>query len=182
MSLRLFACLDLPPDIADQLVRLQRGVPGAAWRPRENLHLTLRFFGELSPPIADDLDAALDEEGQAIAPFTLQLKGADWFGKDEPHALYLGVAPNPQLSQLAAACERAARRIGLKPEPRKFHPHVTMAYLKYPQLDRVASFAQRLALFESRPFEAAAFFMWSSQLRADAPSLYREEAVYPLLG
>jgi 2'-5' RNA ligase len=182
MSLRLFACLDLPPDVADQLVRLQRGVPGAAWRPRENLHITLRFFGPVPENTADDLDAALEEAAQSTAPFSVQLKGADWFGKDEPHSLFAGLAPNPPLLALAAECERAARRVGLKPEPRKFHPHVTLAYLSLPPVARVAAFAQRLALFESRPFMVNAFFLWSSHLRTGAPSLYREEAVYPLLG
>lgn len=181
MTLRLFACLDLPPDVAAQLVRLQRGVGGAAWRPQENLHITLRFFGDVSEPDADDLDAALDSVGQLHAPMEVQLKGADWFGKEEPHTLFVGVAANTELTSLAAAVDRAARSVGLKLDPRKFHPHVTLAYLRYPALDRVQSFCQRLALFESRPFRVAGFFLWSSQRRQGAPSLYREEAVYPLL-
>ena len=47
MSIRLFAALDLPDHIAEPLLWLMRGVGGAKWRPRENLHLTLRFFGEI---------------------------------------------------------------------------------------------------------------------------------------
>jgi RNA 2',3'-cyclic 3'-phosphodiesterase len=182
MSLRLFACLDLPPDVVDQLTRLQRGVAGAAWRPRENLHITLRFYGDVSEPVADDLDAALDAEGQSLAPFDVQLKGADWFGKEEPSSLYVGVAPNDALASLIAACERAARSVGLRPEPRRPHPHVTVAYLRATPMDRAAAFARRLALFESRPFRVNGFFLWSSRIRHNAPSLYREEAAYPLLG
>lgn len=182
MSLRLFACLDLPPDIAEQLVRLQRWVAGASWRPQENLHITLRFFGDVPEPVADDLDAALDAVGQGMAPFTVQLKGADWFGKDEPHTLFVGVGANPDLLRLASACERAARSVGLKPEARKYHPHVTLAYLKgAAPLDRVHAFCRRLALYESRPFTVQGFYLWSSQLRTGGPSMYREEAVYPLL-
>ena len=48
MSLRLFAALALPAPIAEQVLELQKGMRGIDWRPRENLHLTLRFFGELS--------------------------------------------------------------------------------------------------------------------------------------
>jgi 2'-5' RNA ligase len=183
MSLRLFACLDLPPDIADQLVRLQRGLAGASWRPVENLHVTLRFFGDTPEPVADDLDAALDAVGQGMAPFTLKLKGADWFGKDEPHTLFIGVAEPTALIQLASACERAARSVGLKPETRKYLPHVTLAYLNgAAPVDRVHAFCRRLALFESRPFSVQGFYLWSSLLRSGGPSVYREEAVYPLLG
>jgi RNA 2',3'-cyclic 3'-phosphodiesterase len=182
MSLRLFACLDLPPDIAAQCVRLQRGVGGAHWTPQENLHITLRFFGPVAETAADDLDAALDIAGQGIAPFQLQLKGADWFGKELPHNLHLKVAPSPGLAKLAAACERAGRGVGLKLEARKFTPHVTLAALNGAALERVHAFAHRLALFESRQFWVEGFFLWSSRARPGAPSLFREEAAYPLLG
>ena len=60
MSLRLFAALSIPDDVAAQLLALMKGVAGAKWRPRENLHLTLRFFGEITEPVAEDLDAELE--------------------------------------------------------------------------------------------------------------------------
>ena len=182
MSLRLFAALEVPDDVAERLIALMRGVPGAKWRARENLHLTLRFFDEVQEPVAEDLDAALEEVGQGTAPFELQLKGAGFFGGADPHALWAGVAPNDALKALAADCERAARRCGLKAEARKFAPHVTLAYLKGSMLDRVIAFERRVALFQSRPWTAAGFVLFSSHVRKGAPSLYREEAVYPLLG
>lgn len=182
MSLRLFAALAIPGDIAERLTGLMRGVQGAAWRPRENLHLTLRFFGELSEPTARDLDTALEEIAGASAPFRLTLKGAGAFGKDDPHTLWIGASASEGLKRLAADCERAARRSGLKPESRKFTPHVTLAYLRQARLDRVHAFEQRYALFESRPWTVDRFGLYSSVLRKDAPSLYLEEASYPLLG
>ena len=48
MSLRLFAALSIPDHVAERLLPLMKGIGGANWRPRENLHLTLRFFGELA--------------------------------------------------------------------------------------------------------------------------------------
>jgi RNA 2',3'-cyclic 3'-phosphodiesterase len=181
MALRLFAALDVPDDVADRLIALQRGVPGARWRPRENLHLTLRFFGEVPEDIADDLDAALDEAAQDFAPFDFGLKGAGFFGKEMPHTLWIGAAESDALSALAAACERAARRAGLKPEARKFAPHVTLASLDGSALDRVVAFERRYALFESRVWRVNAFGLYSSWVRRGAPSLFREEAAYPLL-
>jgi 2'-5' RNA ligase len=182
MSLRLFVALDLPDDIAACLTPLQRGVAGAKWRPRENLHLTLRFFGEVAEPVADDIDAALDEVAGANAPFELQLKGAGSFGGADPHALWIGAADNPALMKLAADCERAARRSGLKPEPRKFAPHVTLAYLSGAMLDQVQAFEARLGLFETPSFQIAHLSLYASFTRRDAPSLYRLEAAYPLRG
>lgn len=182
MSLRLFAALDVPDDIAARLAPLQRDVPGAKWRPRENLHLTLRFFGEVAEPAADDIDAALDQIAGANAPFDLALKGVGSFGGADPHALWIGVADSPALAKLAADCERAARRAGLKPEPRKFAPHVTLAYLAGAAPERVHAFEARHALYEAPPFRVAHFSLYTSFVRRDAPSLYRLEAEYPLRG
>jgi len=182
MGVRIFAALDLPDDIADRLMPLMKGVGGAKWRPRENLHLTLRFFGEVPEPVADDIDAALGEVAEANGPFELQLKGAGSFGGADPHALWIGARETPELKKLAADCERVARRAKLKPEPHKFSPHVTLAYLSNAALDRVMSFEQSLALFETPPFRVERFGLYSSHIRKSAPSLYRLEAEYPLYG
>jgi 2'-5' RNA ligase len=180
MSLRLFAALAIPDHVAERLLALMKGVPGAKWRPRENLHLTLRFFGEIAEPVAEDLDAELEAASRSVAPFELQLKGAGSFGGADPHALWVGAATSEPLMRLAAACEKAARRIGLKPEAHKFMPHVTLAYLSGAALDRVQAFEQRHGLFETPPFHVESFGLYSSVTRKSAPSLYRLEAEYVL--
>jgi 2'-5' RNA ligase len=180
MSLRLFAALALPDLIAERLTPLMKGVPGAKWRPRENLHITLRFFDEVAEPVADDIDAELSALVERHAALELQLKGAGSFGGADPHALWIGVAENAALAKLAADCERAARRAGLRPEPRKFTPHVTMAYLSGAALDRVQAFEARLGLFETPPFRVESFGLYQSFTRKSAPNLYRLEAEYPL--
>jgi 2'-5' RNA ligase len=182
MSVRIFAALELPDDVAERLMALMKGVSGAKWRPRENLHMTLRFFGEVPEPVADDIDAALSEVSEANGPFELQLKGVGAFGGADPHALWVGARESAELKKLAADCERAARRAGLKPESRRFAAHVTLAYLANAPLDRVQAFEQRLGLFETRPFIVDRFGLYSSQVRKSAPSLYRLEADYPLYG
>jgi 2'-5' RNA ligase len=182
MSLRLFAALDIPDGIAARVLPLMRGVPGAKWRPRENLHVTLRFYGEVTETAADDLDAELGEISLKHAPFALRLKGAGFFGREEPHTLWLGLAGSEPLRALAADCDRAARRLKLPAADHKFTPHMTMAYLTGETLDRAISFERRLALYESEAWTADAFFLLSSRVRRNAPSLYAEEASYPLAG
>jgi 2'-5' RNA ligase len=181
MSVRLFAALDVPGEVAAALARLQRGVGGARWSPRENLHVTLRFFGDVPEPQADDLDAALREAALRRRAFEIRLKGAGFFGGAAPHALYIAVAPNEALAALAADCERAARRAGLPPETRKYVPHVTLAYLNRPDLARVIAFERNNALFETPPWRVEQFGLYSSVVRNAAPSLYRLEADYALL-
>ena len=183
MSLRLFAAFALPDEVTDRLMALQtRGVPGARWRPRENLHLTMRFFGEVTEPVAEELDAALEEVTLRSKRFTIELKGAGTFGGADPHTLFVKVSPNPALEKLAADCERAARRVGLKPEARRFTPHVTIAYLNGSDLRRVQAFETAHGLFAAPPFVAAELGLYSSFSKQNAPSLYRLEASYPLGG
>ena len=182
MTVRIFAALELPDAIAERLLALMKGVPGAKWRPRENLHLTLRFFGEVAEPVGNEIDAELAELADTAAPFDLQLKGAGAFGGADPHALWIGAAESAALTALARGCERAARRVGLKPDAHKFTPHVTLAYLSAAPLDRVHAFESRLGLFETPAFRVDRFGLYSSVVRKSAPSLYRLEAEYPLRG
>ncbi|HWA22444.1 MAG TPA: RNA 2',3'-cyclic phosphodiesterase [Caulobacterales bacterium] len=176
--LRLFAALALPDDVAAGLAALQRGLAGARWSPRENLHITLCFYGDVDERAAEELDSELS--AIPAAPFALALKGAGFFGKAEPHALYVGVAENAHLRALSSACERAARRAGVKTEGRKYTPHVTLAYLSHAEFGEVTAFIQTHALFESRAWQADSFGLYSSHTRKSAPSLYRLEADYAL--
>jgi len=183
VALRLFAAIPIPDDVATRLVALMRGLPGARWTPRENLHLTLRFFGDLDEPGAEDLDAAIDAAVSPLAPFALRLKGAGFFGGADPHAVWVGVDDaSGALVRLADACERAARSVGLKAETRRFAPHVTLAKLRGADVGRVMAFPARCALFESRSFEVPGFGLYSSRVRPGSPSLYRLEAEYVLGG
>ncbi|MEO0983561.1 MAG: RNA 2',3'-cyclic phosphodiesterase [Pseudomonadota bacterium] len=176
---RLFAALPIPAEIADRLTPLQKGVSGASWRPRENFHITLRFFDDLAEPVARDLD----EELAAIeAPqMELSLEGVGWFGRREPHALWAGVAENDALRELSSRCERAARRVGLPPERRPFRPHVTLAYCHGTRPEAAAAFVERGGALRTAPFWADVFHLYSSHM-GKGPSRYVAEADYPLGG
>jgi 2'-5' RNA ligase len=177
--LRLFAALTPPDDVIDQLLPVQRGVAGARWSPRENLHITLCFYGDIDERAAEELDGEL-----AAIParsFALALKGAGFFGKADPHALYIGVDDDGSLRELAGACERAARRTGVKTDLRKYTPHLTVASLAHAEIGDVIAFTQAYALFESRSWRVNSFGLFSSHTRKTAPSLYRLEADYALI-
>lgn len=176
--IRLFAALSIPPEIGDALVPRQTGIDGARWRPLEALHVTLRFFGEIREDMARDLDAEL--LGLRAAPFEIALSGAGAFG-DGPdlHAVWAGVAETPELTRLAAACERAAKRAGLPADTRRYRPHVTLAYLRRADPRQVAAWIQANNLLASPPILITAFGLYSSVLSAEG-SRYRLEAEYPL--
>lgn len=177
MTVRLFAALNVPDEVADLLVQMQKGLPAAKWRPRENLHITLRFFGEISENDARDLDAelALVE----CPPLSLKLQGIGSFGREEPRSVWAGVVPTPDLELLARRCDRAARRVGLTPEKHPFRPHVTLAYCKGTSPADVAAYAARYATFDTHEFHIDAFGLYSSWSGRKF-SQYVEEVRYPL--
>lgn len=176
--IRLFAALSLPPEIVNGLTRRQIGIESARWRPPESLHITLRFYGEVRQDVARDLDAEL--AGLDAAPFEITLEGVGSFGEGRDiHAVWAGVAENAQLRRLADACETAARRAGMKPEKRRYRPHVTLAYLKQADPAEVAGWIQAHNLLKSPPITVDGFGLYSSTLGGEG-SHYRLEAEYPL--
>ncbi|MEL6257554.1 MAG: RNA 2',3'-cyclic phosphodiesterase [Pseudomonadota bacterium] len=175
--MRLFAALPIPGDIADRLEPLQKGVLGASWRPVDNFHITLRFFGDVTNELAYDIDAELG--AISIAPFPLSLIGAGFFGRREPTTLWAGVAESAPLAELARQCERAARRVGLPVEKRPFKPHVTLAYCHGVSPDAAGAFAARNAALSTEPFWCDGFHLYSSH-QGKGPSRYVAEADYPL--
>jgi len=104
--LRLFVALPLPDAIAGAVQKTQSGLERASWSKRDNLHITLRFVGELDEAQATDLDLALADI--RVAPFELVLQGSGFFGNSKPHAAWMGVAPSEALTHLQRACERVS--------------------------------------------------------------------------
>lgn len=178
--IRLFAAIAVPAPVGRALAQAQQGLKGARWRPAESLHVTLRFFGAVAEPVAADLDEAL---AAFEAPaFDLSLRGVGCFDEGgRINAVWAGVAEQPRLARLARACESAARRCGLKPETRNFHPHVTLAYLNRPAPEAVAAWIQDHNLLRTDVFRADAFGLYSSW-PGEQRSSYRRERIYRLSG
>ncbi len=176
--IRLFAAVPVPADIAIALARRQQGLDGARWRTVEQMHITLRFFGEIREDLARDLDAELSTIGGGR--FEISLEGVGAFGEGgDIDAIWAGVAESAELKRLAKACETAARRTGLKPETRNYRPHLTLAYLKRPEPDKVAAWIQANNLLKSPAIPVDRFGLYSSFLASDGAQ-YRLEAEYPL--
>ena len=176
--IRLFVALQLPEDVARGLTAIQSGVPGARWSTREQLHLTLRFIGEV-----DGLDAnAINEMLAALsAPrFTVELKGVGAFGGKNPRALWAGVAANDALLHLQRKIESAIQRLGFAAEERKYTPHVTLARLRATPAGRVMDYLSDHGLYASGPFEVNQFALFSSRLTQNG-SIYVAEQEYVLI-
>jgi 2'-5' RNA ligase len=175
--MRLFAGLSIPRAVADGIFLIQAGVPGARWQTREQLHLTLRFIGEVDGRDASAIDDVLS--AIAASAFALTLHGAGEFGAKHPHTLWAGVRDAEPLKHLKRKIENAIQRIGLPADERKFTPHVTLARLRGAPRERVIDYIADHALYTSPAFEVTEFILYSSTLTPNG-SLYVAERVYPL--
>ena len=175
--LRLFVGIAFPPELKLRLSLLCGGVAGAKWVDAGNLHLTLRFVGEVDEGVAADIDDALAR--LQARRFTLQLAGAGVFGNGKPRQLWVGVEREPALSALQGKIEQALIRIGIPPEPRKFAPHVTLARLREARRDDVQRFLALNAQFRAAPLAVERFSLIASY-PTKAGSVYEDQADYPL--
>jgi len=175
--LRLFVGIELPAALRLRLSLLCTGLPGARWVDPGNLHLTLRFIGEVDEGMASDIDAAL---ARIRAPrFEVILAGAGTFGGDRPRLLWIGIEDNPTLLELQERVEAALRRAGVPPDTRRYSPHVTLARLKQPDLARVQGFLAGNALFRAPPVPVDRFSLIASY-PTKSGAIYEDQADYPL--
>jgi 2'-5' RNA ligase len=125
---RLFVAIRPPATVREALLAAMGGVERARWQDEGQLHLTLRFVGEIDAPLANDLAASLGQVD--AAPLELHVAGVGHFErKGRATALWAGLAPSPPLVTLQHKIERACQRVGLEPEHRKFTAHITLARL-----------------------------------------------------
>ncbi|KQM86108.1 2'-5' RNA ligase [Sphingomonas sp. Leaf23] len=125
---RLFVALRPPAALRRILLDIMDGVEGARWQDEAQLHLTLRYIGEVERPVAEDIAVAL-QAIHAPAP-TLALSGVGRFDTGARGlALWAGIAPHDAIAALHRKVDHALVRAGLPPEGRAFLPHVTLARL-----------------------------------------------------
>lgn len=175
--MRLFVAIAMPEEIAIRLSVVMGGLDGARWVDPDDLHLTLRFVGEVGRGSAGDLAAALSV---LHAPaFPLRLSGFGQFGSGRRvRALWAGVEPQPALELLQRRVEAAARRAGQPAETRRFVPHVTLARMAgaVPG-DAVADWISRRGAFSAGPFEVREAVLFESFPGRDGPHYERRLAV-----
>ena len=175
--IRLFVGLPLPVTVKERFASLASGIPQAHWTPPANLHVTLRFIGEV-----DELQAELIHDcllGIRCPAFDATLTGCGTFDSGHrAHTLWVGVERSPELMHLHEKVESAVVRAGLEPEGRKYTPHVTLARLRNAPLPRVQTYVAGNNLLRDE-FRVECFTLFSSRLGHGDP-VYTAEAEYGL--
>jgi 2'-5' RNA ligase len=137
-AVRSFVAVLLPDRVRAGLAavsaELRGQTRGLAWVRAENLHITLRFLGEVDPGSLGQVREALTEAAASVAPFTVSLGGLGGFPAGRaPRVLWASVTAGSEgLETVYAAVERALVARGIPGETRAFHPHVTLARARDP--------------------------------------------------
>jgi RNA 2',3'-cyclic 3'-phosphodiesterase len=127
--IRLFVGIDPPPAIKRQLLDLMGGLAGARWQREDQLHLTVRFIGEVDSHQARDIAARL--AAVRHRPVDAYLDGVGSFAsRGRPDSLWVGVAPEAGLRALHNKVDQALVTVGIAPELRSYKPHITLARLR----------------------------------------------------
>ncbi|HWH16861.1 MAG TPA: RNA 2',3'-cyclic phosphodiesterase [Allosphingosinicella sp.] len=159
---RLFVAIRPPRVVREQLLSLMGGVGGARWQTDDQLHLTLRFIGEVGRHQAEDVAAAL---GSIHHPsFEVGLSGIGAFERrGHPEVLWAGVSPHEPLKALHNKVDQACVRAGVEPERRAYHPHITLARLKRGS-GPVNGLLDQARLASGAPFAVDGFGLFESTL------------------
>jgi 2'-5' RNA ligase len=165
----------------DRLRPLGRGV---AWVAPENLHLTLKFLGEVEEGRTAELTGSLTGAVAGLAPFEAVIEGLGGFPTPtRPRVLWAGVtASGEALGRLAARVEAALAALGFAREGRPFSAHVTLGRVRLPRRNPALSAA--LAAGAARSFGTSPVGRVSLMRSELSPrgARYTELAALPLGG
>ncbi|WOF42933.1 RNA 2',3'-cyclic phosphodiesterase [Sphingopyxis indica] len=174
---RLFVALRPPRAIRALLTGAMHGIAAARWQSDEQLHLTLRFVGEVDRHRAEDIAAALGTlHGHVVAA---RIAGVGLFERQgRPHMIWAGIEPAEPLAALHRKVDQCLARVGIAPETRAFVPHITLARLNR-AAGPVAPFLALNGDLASPPFVFDHVILYESEL-AHGGSRYHPVARYVL--
>ena len=136
MRLRAFIAVGLPGELKGEIGKISSSlsiqIPGIRWVPPENIHLTLKFLGDVEQAIIPDIQTILDLLSARHLPITARFGELDAFpNRKRPRIIWLGVTEgSDHLIDLARDLSRGLTKLGFDPERKRFTPHLTLGRVK----------------------------------------------------
>ncbi len=173
--MRLFVALEIPAEVREKLASLIKVLHKAAeqslgtaprWELPENLHVTLKFIGEVAAARLAPICSALASMPSG-EPITLKFRGLGFFPNEKnPKVLWAGIEGSPNLATLAANLERALQHLGIPREQRAFKAHLTLARFDPPgSTGRLRAAIEQNATRVFGSLHARAFHLIESELK-----------------
>jgi 2'-5' RNA ligase len=163
--MKLFLGIEIPSSIKKELDHLFFGLPGARWVGKDQLHITLRYLGEVNFHQMKDLDDSLKMISFPSFRVSLKSVGA-FYNKKYPKSAWVGVNESVNLFNLQKKVEGTVRHT-LTLERKKFIPHLTLARLRETSFHDMANYLELNSLFTAGPWEVDHFNLYSSVSSSD---------------
>jgi RNA 2',3'-cyclic 3'-phosphodiesterase len=168
---RIFCAIEIPKDIRSQLEdrirRLDLAVPQneASWTRPENIHLTLKFFGNVEQDKIPKVSQAMARSVEGLAAFRFRLAGTGAFPKHgSPRVLWIGVEDSHErLAALQQRLEEECEKEGFPKETRPFNPHLTIARLRKPRGARELARLHQSMAFEGVETSVSELLLFRSE-------------------
>lgn len=188
--LRAFIAIEIPTEIkkaiSAQTASLQKdAVQTVRWVAPDNLHLTLKFLGEISPANVEFLSAAIKAECERHHPFEVVVEKLGCFPNSRhPRVIWIGLGIPQELNHLQSQVEAVAAQLGYPPEERPFSPHLTIGRIREQaastEIQSLRSLLEKTTIGTLGTFTARAVHLFRSDLQPGGPK-YSLLASAPLL-
>lgn len=181
MKNRLFVSLNLPVDIIEQIILIRDDIwddKNLKWEPKEKLHLTIKFIGDVSPQITDNISNELMFI-ENYSSIKCEFNKFDFFYRDgKPKIIWVGLETDVFLKRLIAEINDRLSKYSISVENRKFNPHITLLRIKN---DMGINFVNSFKNFTFKPilFMANSISLYKSILHPEG-SIYSEIKNYKL--
>jgi len=170
--LRTFVALPLPQTIVRHLSTIQNELRGKGlkigWVRPANIHLTIKFIGDIAPEDVAAVTAALESSAHAIPPMELTVQGMGLFpNAKRPRVLWAGLGGATEaLKQFAVKVDAALEPLGIKCEKRPFKAHLTLGRIRKPIDARwLLDLVSRAGRYAPQQFTADQVIFYKSDLR-----------------
>ena len=190
MAIRAFVAIEMPQAVAAGLreviteLRPRFEALPLRWVPVENIHLTLKFLGDIPEERISPISEALHAQTQGVPPFDVALNGIGVFPAGrKPHVLWIGLQSNDHLNELQRRMETALKPLGYPSEARPFSPHLTLARVRrganFTDLKRIGELASATKLSSTASGKVDSVTLFRSELKPGG-SVYNALSRSPL--
>lgn len=173
-SWRVFCAIDLTREVRQRVVQHATHLrslvkeASASWTRPENIHLTLKFLGDIPHASLSNLSDAASRAVSDSKSFTVTLEQTGVFPpRGLPRVLWLGINDRKgKLSELHARLDAESEKAGFAKETRPFHPHLTVARLRHPENARTLASVHLQTQFEPVEIEVSELSVIRSELNS----------------
>ncbi len=178
--MRAFIAIELPSNIKNAISKMQdklkANLPKVSWVKPENLHLTLKFLGEISPKQLENINQITAEIAKTITNFKIKLESLGAFPNMAcARIIWIGTDQAPKaLEQIVAQLETKLAGLGIPKEGRPFRAHITIGRIKHrlipSDLEKGINQVKSDMVYENLEFNARGITLFQSTLGKEGPT------------